>query len=139
MVVQRRGWMRDWTLTLGMSTFLLTLVGTFMTRSGVFNSVHSFTQSEIGPVFLIFIGIVLVYSVVLLAFRSHLLDQEARRTDGELGGRSTDRPASLLSREFAILVRAETRRFHDARTCVCTHRGRLLARYIQDHADLARL
>ena len=104
MVLQRRGKMRDWTLVLGMSTFLLTLVGTFMTRSGVFNSVHSFTQSEIGPVFLVFIGLVLVYSVVLLAFRSHLLDEESRRTDAQLGGRGSDRPSSLVSREFAILI-----------------------------------
>jgi cytochrome c-type biogenesis protein CcmF len=104
MVLQRRGRMRDWTLILGMSTFLLTLLGTFMTRSGVFNSVHSFTQSEIGPVFLVFIGIVLVYSLVLLSFRSHLLDEEARRADLALGGRSSAQQSSVWSREFAILV-----------------------------------
>lgn len=103
MVLQRRGRMRDWTLVLGMTTFLLTLLGTFMTRSGVFNSVHSFTQSPIGPVFLVFLGLVLVYSVVLLAFRSHRLDEEARKTDAELGGRG-DRAPGLWSREFSILV-----------------------------------
>jgi cytochrome c-type biogenesis protein CcmF len=68
MVFQKRGTLRIWTLVLGMATFLLTLVGTFMTRSGVFNSVHSFTQSSIGPVFLVFIGVVLLLaSVILLA------------------------------------------------------------------------
>ena len=96
MVYQRRRSLRDWTLTLGMATFLLTLVGTFMTRSGVFNSVHSFTQSDIGPVFLGFIGFVLCYSVILLAFRSHILDA------------SSDRPAEAKwnprGREFAILI-----------------------------------
>lgn len=102
MVLQRRGTMRDWTLILGMATFLLTLLGTFMTRSGVFNSVHSFTQSEIGPVFLAFIGLILVYSIVLLSFRSHLLDDEAQATDANLGGRRGR--TSLLSREFAIVV-----------------------------------
>lgn len=75
MVLERRGALRDWTFVLGLSTFLLTLVGTFMTRSGVFNSVHSFTQSDIGPVFLVFIGIVLVASVLLLSFRAHRLDE----------------------------------------------------------------
>lgn len=104
MVLQRRGKMRDWTMVLGMSTFLLTLLGTFMTRSGVFNSVHSFTQSEIGPVFLVFIGIILVYSVVLLAFRSHLLDEESRRSESELGARGSDRATSVVSREFGILI-----------------------------------
>lgn len=108
MVLQRRGRMRDWTLVLGMSTFLLTLVGTFMTRSGVFNSVHSFTQSDIGPVFLVFIAIVLVYSVVLLATRSHTLDEASKSAERDLGARSTRGAGSawdrLASREFAILV-----------------------------------
>jgi cytochrome c-type biogenesis protein CcmF len=107
MVLQRRGKMRDWTLVLGMATFLLTLLGTFMTRSGVFNSVHSFTQSEIGPVFLVFIGVILVYSVVLLAFRSHLLEEESQRSETELGSRASGAPtgaARLFSREFAMLV-----------------------------------
>lgn len=103
---QRRGAMRVWTLVLGMATFLLTLVGTFMTRSGVFNSVHSFTQSPIGPVFLWFIGIMLVFSVVLLATREHTLaveddTPEARTTlmSDLFGAR-----VHLLSREFTILL-----------------------------------
>jgi cytochrome c-type biogenesis protein CcmF len=107
MVLQRRNWLRDWTLVLGMVTFLLTLVGTFMTRSGVFNSVHSFTQSDIGPVFLAFIAFVLVYSVVLLALRSHTLDDESNRADQRLGAlapKGSSFTSSLLSREFAILV-----------------------------------
>ncbi len=103
MVLQRRGRMRDWTLVLGMATFLLTLLGTFMTRSGVFNSVHSFTQSDIGPVFLVFIGITLLYSIGLLAFRSHLLDETASSTDGELG-RKDRGSIGVLSRENGILV-----------------------------------
>ncbi|MEQ1503532.1 MAG: heme lyase CcmF/NrfE family subunit [Myxococcota bacterium] len=102
MVLQRYHRMRDWTLVLGMATFLLTLLGTFMTRSGVFNSVHSFTQSEIGPVFLVFIGIVLVYSIGLLAFRSHLLDDADREVQATLGQRGQRR--GIVSREFSILV-----------------------------------
>ncbi len=73
MVVERRGTLKTWSLVLLLSTFLLTLVGTFMTRSGVFNSVHSFTQSDIGPVFLGFIAVCLVWSVGLLALREHTL------------------------------------------------------------------
>jgi cytochrome c-type biogenesis protein CcmF len=103
MVLQRRNRMRDWTLVLGMATFLLTLLGTFMTRSGVFNSVHSFTQSSIGPVFLVFIGIVLIYSVVLLSLRSHTLDEASKETDQRLGSK-TARGGGLWSREGAILV-----------------------------------
>ncbi len=105
MVMERRGKLRDWTLILGMATFLLTLVGTFMTRSGVFNSVHSFTQSDIGPVFLVFIAIVLVASVLLLALRSHVLDEASAAMDKRLGSRGGGSGAfeSLFSREAMIL------------------------------------
>ncbi len=106
MVMQRRGDLRVWTLVLGMATFLLTLVGTFMTRSGVFNSVHSFTQSPIGPVFLWFIGIVLVFSVLLLALREHTLahDPETREAQTSMMGRVLGMPMDPLGREFAILL-----------------------------------
>lgn len=103
MVLERRGRLRDWTLLLGMSTFLLTLVGTFMTRSGVFNSVHSFTQSDIGPVFLVFIGITLTYSLLLLTFRAHKLDEAAALTDARLGAKAK-KSTSVFSRETAILI-----------------------------------
>jgi cytochrome c-type biogenesis protein CcmF len=69
MVMERKKHLQGWTVTLLLATFLLTLLGTFMTRSGVFNSVHSFTQSPIGPVFLGFLALCLVFSVVLLAAR----------------------------------------------------------------------
>jgi cytochrome c-type biogenesis protein CcmF len=73
MVMERRDHLKAWTLTLVLATFLLTILGTFMTRSGVFNSVHSFTQSPIGPVFLGYLGVMLILSVVLLAARVDVL------------------------------------------------------------------
>ena len=91
MVQERRHTLKLWTLSLSLGSFLLTILGTFMTRSGVFNSVHSFTQSEIGPTFLVFLGIVLVFSIVLIAVRGPLLVPE-----GSLG--------TVASRETAILV-----------------------------------
>ena len=48
--------LKGWTVTLVQASFLLTILGTFMTRSGVFNSVHSFTQSAIGPTILVFLA-----------------------------------------------------------------------------------
>ena len=104
MVLQRRGRLRDWTLLLGMSTFLLTLIGTFMTRSGVFNSVHSFTQSDIGPIFLWFIAATLTLSLVLLTFRAHKLDEAAAETDKRLGAGRKAASMNILSREGAILA-----------------------------------
>ena len=49
MVQERRGMLRVWNLSLVIATFCLTILGTFLTRSGVINSVHAFTQSDIGP------------------------------------------------------------------------------------------
>ena len=91
MLRERRGLLAGWTIVLLLTTFALTILGTFMTRSGVFNSVHSFTQSAIGPTFLVFLAIVLVVSVVLVALRAHLLDRE-----GEL--------KSPLSRDAAFIL-----------------------------------
>ena len=49
MVQERRGMLRVWNLSLLMATFSLTILGTFLTRSGVLDSVHAFTESAIGP------------------------------------------------------------------------------------------
>lgn len=76
MLQERRGILKGWTLILLLATFCLTILGTFMTRSGVFNSVHSFTQSPIGPTFLVFLAIAMVVSTLLVALRMHLLTPE---------------------------------------------------------------
>ncbi|HEY8850233.1 MAG TPA: cytochrome c biogenesis protein CcsA, partial [Thermoanaerobaculia bacterium] len=77
-VLERRGVLKGWTVTLVQASFLLTILGTFMTRSGVFNSVHSFTQSSIGPTILVFLAATLLFSVVLLALRIDSLESEGR-------------------------------------------------------------
>ncbi len=76
LLTERKGVLKGWTVTLVLATFLLTILGTFMTRSGVFNSVHSFTQSAIGPTILVFLAIALVWSVALLALRIDRLAPE---------------------------------------------------------------
>ncbi len=81
-IMERKGQFKVWTLVLAMASFLLTLLGTFMTRSGVFNSVHSFTQSEIGPVFLGFIAVATGFTVVLLSLRMASLAQTSTDLDG---------------------------------------------------------
>ena len=69
MVAERRGTLRAWTHALVIATFVLTLVGTFLTRSGVVESVHSFTASPIGPWFAVAIVVALVGSLALLLWR----------------------------------------------------------------------
>src|SRR3970282_1210416 len=91
LLTERKGVLKGWTVTLVLATFLLTLLGTFMTRSGVFNSVHSFTQSAIGPTIFVFLVLALVWSIALLALRIDRL-----RAGGKV------RPA--LSRDTLFLV-----------------------------------
>jgi len=78
LLMERRGILKGWTVTLVAASFLLTILGTFMTRSGVFNSVHSFTQSPIGPTILGFLTAALLFSVALLALRVDTLAPEGR-------------------------------------------------------------
>src|SRR5579863_63701 len=67
MIQERKDMLKVWNLVLIGLAFFLTLFGTFITRSGVISSVHSFTQSGLGPYFLTFlILVVLVYTAALL-------------------------------------------------------------------------
>jgi len=69
MVEEKRRLLRTWNIALVISTFALTILGTFLTRSGVVNSVHSFTQSAIGPLLLGYFVAILVVGVGLLLYR----------------------------------------------------------------------
>jgi cytochrome c-type biogenesis protein CcmF len=90
MVQQRRGLLRVWNLSLVIATFSLTILGTFLTRSGVIQSVHTFSDSTIGPLLIGFFALVLVVGVGLIAWRGDRL-----RSPGGI-----DAP---LSREGAFL------------------------------------
>jgi cytochrome c-type biogenesis protein CcmF len=70
MVEEKRSLLRVWNLALVVATFALTILGTFLTRSGVVNSVHSFSLSAIGPILLGYLVAILVLSVGLLLWRS---------------------------------------------------------------------
>jgi cytochrome c-type biogenesis protein CcmF len=98
MVVERRGILKGWTITLIQATFLLVILGTFMTRSGVFNSVHSFTQSAIGPTILGFLAVSLLFSIALLAFRIDKLE-----SDGRIEG-AASREAFFLVNNLAFVL-----------------------------------
>ena len=91
MVQERRAMLRVWNLSLIITTFLLTILGTFLTRSGVLSSVHAFGEGPIGMYFLVFMAIVLVASLMLLAGRSTEL-----KSEGSLD--------SMASRETVFLI-----------------------------------
>jgi cytochrome c-type biogenesis protein CcmF len=91
MVQERRGLLRIWNLALVISTFSLTILGTFLTRSGVIQSVHAFSNSTIGPLLLGFFGLTLVTGLGLIAWRGDNL-------------RSVGGIDSAVSREGAFLA-----------------------------------
>src|SRR3989475_3736374 len=69
MVQERRGMLKVWNLSLVMLSFALSIFGTFEVRSGIISSVHSFAYSAIGAYFLVFLGLVIVFSTGLFIFR----------------------------------------------------------------------
>jgi cytochrome c-type biogenesis protein CcmF len=90
MIQEKRGMLKRWNLSLIIGTFLLSIFGTFITRSGVIASVHSFTQSNVGYFFLGFLVVVAVLSFTLLYTRWPALEAEVQLE-------------SMLSREAAFL------------------------------------
>ncbi len=90
-VQERRGMLEAWNFVLVIGAFSLTILGTFLTRSGVIASVHSFTQSAIGPALLGFLVAVVVGSVTLLAVRAEQIS-------------SPPRLESVSSREGSLLL-----------------------------------
>ncbi|MCU1462517.1 MAG: cytochrome c biosis factor [Acidimicrobiales bacterium] len=91
MVQERRGMLRIWNLSLLLATFSLTILGTFLTRSGVLDSVHAFSESSIGPLILGFFALIVAVSVVLIGWRGDRL-----RSPGTID--------SPVSREGAFLA-----------------------------------
>ena len=91
MVQEKRGMLKVWNVSLICATFTLALLGTFLVRSGILESIHAFGASTIGVQFLVFIGLVIALSAGLIISRLPLLRSEARLD-------------SLLSREAFFLL-----------------------------------
>jgi cytochrome c-type biogenesis protein CcmF len=90
MIQEKRGMLKVWNMVLVALAFCLSIFGTFLTRSGVINSIHSFSQSPLGAWFLGFIAICVVFSVGLIYLRLPLL-------------RARTKLESLVSREATFL------------------------------------
>lgn len=90
MIQERKDMLKVWNMTLIVATFALTIFGTFLTRSGVISSVHSFTQSGLGPYFMAFLAFIIGGSAALMIWRMKDL-------------RPRHKLDSVLSRESAFL------------------------------------
>jgi cytochrome c-type biogenesis protein CcmF len=102
-VQQRRGMLQAWNFILVISAFSLTILGTFLTRSGTINSVHSFTQSAIGPALLGFLVLVLVGSFIVFSTRSDLVTSSPR-LDSFVSREGTFLANNLLLSVYAFIV-----------------------------------
>jgi cytochrome c-type biogenesis protein CcmF len=91
MIQEKRGMLKHWNMILVILTYSLVIFGTFLTRSGVLSSVHSFANSPIGPFFMGFVTLTLVSSVALLIWRWPELKGETEMK-------------SMLSREALFLL-----------------------------------
>jgi len=91
MIQERRAMLRQWTVLLVVLAFGLSIFGTFLTRSGVLSSVHSFTQSPLGGYFLGFLTLAMLAAFAIVAWRWEDL-------------RSKNTLDSMLSRESAFLL-----------------------------------
>ena len=90
MIQEKRGMLRKWNVTLVVTTFLLSILGTFITRSGIIQSVHSFAQSPVGNWFAGFLAVSIVATVWLVSTRLQDLASQAELE-------------SMVSREAAFL------------------------------------
>lgn len=91
-VEAKRGRMRAWNFALVILVFLLVIFGTFIVRSGIVPSVHTFAISAIGPWFLGFLAVCMVFSICLLVWRASSLEP------------STTKPPDTISRESAFVA-----------------------------------
>lgn len=92
MIHERRGRLRVWNHLLIVATYLLTIYGVFLTRSGIVESVHSFAESDIAPFFVGFMGIALVSWVAVMVWRWESLTVDAPLSE------------SVVSKEMSFLV-----------------------------------
>lgn len=91
MIQEKRDMFKMWNVALVILTYLLVIYGTFIVRSGVISSVHSFAQSAVGPLFFGFLGVMLIYSTYWVLRRRDELSTE-------------NHLRSLFSREAAFLL-----------------------------------
>ncbi|RPI20978.1 MAG: heme lyase CcmF/NrfE family subunit [Acidobacteria bacterium] len=91
MITEKKGMLRTWNFILVLLAFQLSIFGTFITRSGVISSVHSFALSNLGPFFVVFLASTALFTVFWIVYRSPQLKSEQRMK-------------SFLSREASFLL-----------------------------------
>src|SRR4051794_14952956 len=91
MIQEKRGMLKVWNISLVLATGTLAILGTFLVRSGILDSIHAFGASTLGVPFVLLIGLLVLGSIALVVARRDLL-------------RSENQLDSLLSREAVFLL-----------------------------------
>jgi cytochrome c-type biogenesis protein CcmF len=102
MMQEKRGMMKSWNVWLIFSTFLLTLLGTLLTRAGLVSSVHAFAQSSIGNWFVGFMLIVLAVCIL-----TYVMQKDHLKSENHFEG-VVSREASFLFNNMILLVACAT-------------------------------
>jgi cytochrome c-type biogenesis protein CcmF len=103
MVQERRGMLRVWNLSLVCATFSLTVLGTFLTRSGVVSSVHAFSEGGVGPWLLTFFGLSVLVVLGLIGWRADRL-RAPGRIDSPVSREGSFLANNVLFAGFAFVV-----------------------------------
>ena len=98
-VQERKGMLKIWNISLIAITFALTIFGTFVTRSGLISSMHAFGVSQLGPLFLGFLALILISSAWLLYKRAPLLRNQKR-----MGSWSSKESSFMLNNVLFIAI-----------------------------------
>ena len=98
MMQEKRGMMKVWNVWLVFSTFLLCILGTFLTRAGIVNSVHAFAQSSIGNWFVGFLAIILI-----VCLGAYFKNRDYLKSENQLDS-MVSRESSFLFNNLVLLV-----------------------------------
>jgi cytochrome c-type biogenesis protein CcmF len=103
MVQERRGMLKTWNVSLALSPYVLAIFGTFVVRSGVLTSVHSFATSSLGPLFFVFLGALTICSIALVLYR-----RAGLRSERYLESTTSREAGFLINNVLLVSIAAST-------------------------------
>lgn len=101
MIQERKGMLRTWNLSLIILSYILSLFGTFLVRSGILTSVHAFGDSNLGTYFLVFMAFMMLLSIYVVATRYQLIKKESKPIEAYFSKES-----SFLLNNFILVAAA---------------------------------
>ncbi|MBU8879825.1 heme lyase CcmF/NrfE family subunit [Bacillus sp. FJAT-29790] len=101
MIQERKNMLRTWNLSLIILSYILSLFGTFLVRSGILTSVHAFGDSNLGTYFLVFMAFMMLFAIYVVSTRYHLIKKESQPIESYFSKES-----SFLLNNFILVAAA---------------------------------